>query len=1039
MINLTPDIFRRKTPLSILLPALVVLLWAVGCAAALAQSVAQIDVRTGRHDGYSRVVFEWPASTGYAVEKQSDETVVIRFKKSGEFDLATVKSDLPSNLLALREGDKQTEQLTVEIDIPEQSRTRDFSIGNRIILDVYDPPGGPVESPDKPEASPESVDQKQENRQQQEVETARTSQAETPPQNDAYRVENARPVDTPDVDVDPLDDAKPLKERARIDEDLPPPPSRYRIEENHTITITSTRAIFVSAFERQGDLWIIHNQPDNNVPPKLVGPEKDKFPEFEDVTIGDGFKAFRLGLPANAEVYTEGGGLLWRINVVTRRPDIEYTAPRSLFDDNGEASQFWDMPSAHFKVQFEDPDVGDQLIAVGVGKAGDFAGPDRQFVEHSVLPSYAGLVLKPKVDDLSVTLQDRGVLVSRDGGLALSKGQNLRKVFEQDEAPPQRSEDQSAYNDAAQSEGDDEERIRRIYNFTRWILGGPTSLRENENLLLENLKQADKVGKTENLLSLAKLFIANSRGAEAIGYLNYASDVTPDLAESPEFLALKGAAEAIAGQYQDAFDDYARADLDKYREIDLWRSIVLAGLGDWDQAGSVMPEDTTIVNSYPFPLRPEVALTLAEIALRDGRQDQADDLLAIPKAVSDQLNRFQKAALDYLSGEAHRQRGEKERAVALWEPLAESLDDLHRAKAGLALTKLLYEMGKIDEEEAINRLEQLRYGWRGDTLETRVYQALGDFYLKNRNYLKGLAVLRRGTELSSTPNLSRQITKQMSDAFETLFLTDEINKLSPLEAVSVYEEFQELTPAGEKGDRVIRKLAERLIEVGLLGRAASLIDYLVETRLSGIEASKAALRLASVQILDDKPDAALISLEKAEEFLAASRDPDYALDRDIALLKARAYSDKGMAQRAISTLSRIPRQEENVLKLRADIAWQNGKWNEAARALERLVARERISIQQPLSERQASLILNWAVALNLAGDRRALASLRNRFSTAVEETTRARLFDVVTRARQNTRLTDRETIRAIVSEVDLFEDFLTSYKQDIQQDKPSSN
>ena len=995
---------------------------------ALAQSNGneniKVDLRSARHDAYTRIVFDWPSAAGYSVSRPRDNQLKITFQKQGDYEFSSLSEIFSSgqsilNILDFKQDDDKAGRPSFLIKIPGEARIRDFSIGSRVILDIFDPPQGAVKSDLKAKEGPA----KQPSQDRQNI-TAKEEDRKS--QSSKIKPPVEKTVKAEPVVVEALDE-EVFEELEQQVKGFPEPPEDYVIQGNHTYSITSTRAIYLAAFKRAGDLWIVHNQPDNNVPPKLTGPQKDIFPKLKGLDIHNDYKVYKVRLPSNAEVYSEGGGLLWRINIVPDKPEKSPDTPQSVFSgpNNKIGSLLWNMPSADFYMTLKDPDVGDEINVVGVGKANDFSGPERFFIDIKTLPSFTGLAFLPKSDGVTVNIRDSKVFVSKKQGLAISRNQNLKKAFA--------TQDQPSLNLKAEEGTGKVNRLRSIYEFNRWIMGGPLNLRENENLLLEEINQKDAVGKTETLLSLAKLYLANNRGPEALGYLQYAGDVLPDLKESPEFLALMGSAEALAGRFQDAFEDYAAADLDKYHEIDLWRAMVLSGLGDWGQAGEILPEDTSIVNSYPSPLRQSVALSLAEVALRDGRQDQADDLLAIPKATSGQLDRFQKAALDYLSGEAHRQRGENERAVDLWEPLANSLDDLHRVKAGLALTKLMYKMEKIDEAEAIDRLEQLRYSWRGDALEARVYKALGSFYLKNNNFLKGLGILRRGMELKTTPTLSSEMSKMMTEAFETLFLSNKINELSPLEAVSVYEQFQELTPAGKKGDRIVRKLAERLVDVGLLGRASELMNYLIETRLTGINASKAALRLATIQLMDDRPDAALNSLKKAQEFFVTSMRSDLDFSRDIALLKARALSEKGQIQKALETLSEMREQDKDVLRLKADIAWQNGRWTQAAQALERLVARQRISIQQGLTEKQASLILNWAVALNLAGDRRALANVKNRFTSAMAETTRARLFNVVTRARQNVRLTDRETIQAIVSEVDMFSDFLSTYDKSAQE------
>jgi hypothetical protein len=69
-----------------------------------------------------------------------------------------------------------------------------------------------------------------------------------------------------------------------------------------------------------------------------------------------------------------------------------------------------------------------------------------------------------------------------------------------------------------------------------------------------------------------------------------------------------------------------------------------------------------------------------------------------------------------------------------------------------------------------------------------------------------------------------------------------------------------------------------------------------------------------------------------------------------------------------------------------------------------------------------------AVALNLSSNRIGLANMREKYSDSMAQTDKARVFEVITRARQSGALADRETLMGVVSEVDLFKQFLDNYK-----------
>ena len=70
------------------------------------------------------------------------------------------------------------------------------------------------------------------------------------------------------------------------------------------------------------------------------------------------------------------------------------------------------------------------------------------------------------------------------------------------------------------------------------------------------------------------------------------------------------------------------------------------------------------------------------------------------------------------------------------------------------------------------------------------------------------------------------------------------------------------------------------------------------------------------------------------------------------------------------------------------------------------------------------MVLNWAVTLNLSNNRYVLANVRERYSDMMSVTPYAEQFEVITRPRQNIFLADRETIKSIISEVDIFKGFL---------------
>jgi predicted negative regulator of RcsB-dependent stress response len=277
--------------------------------------------------------------------------------------------------------------------------------------------------------------------------------------------------------------------------------------------------------------------------------------------------------------------------------------------------------------------------------------------------------------------------------------------------------------------------------------------------------------------------------------------------------------------------------------------------------------------------------------------------------------------------------------------------------------------------------------------------------------------------------MGKEVTEYMTTQFRKLFIDDQSKDVSPLDLVSIYDEFKELTPIGDEGDIFVQNLAERLVEIDLLGRASDLLQHQLDHRLTGESAVRVGTRLAAIQLLDNKPDRALESLKKTENVLNQTVSTDSAaIAREVRLLKARALSKLNEADKALAILRGMP-NDKDVNRLRADIAWNAGQWGQAASAFADLITEENISLTRPPSDYQSNLIINEAIALNLSGNRSDLDKLRERYGDVMAQSEKAKIFDLVTRPRQLGMLADKDSVGSLISEVDLFGDFLENYRK----------
>jgi predicted negative regulator of RcsB-dependent stress response len=991
----------------------------------LAQAAEKVSVRTGVHDGYSRVVFAWPATPSYTAQT-SGNALTLTFTKEAEF---TIDGAAPQAITRITGF--STTPTSATITHATGQTVRHFVIGNRIIVDIK----GPASASDPAAAVSPQTNAVAEPESSKPVELLTQAVRDTPPiEAEPPKAEEpaaATAVVAPAAPVAPEASPKIVVDKTAppVAEAVKPPPPKF---DAHMINITGTQAIGMAVFERSGVLWLVIDQENYPIFPQLAGPQKDSFPQFEQISLKGG-TAFTLKLPGTFKIYGEGGGLIWKV-VLTPNPRpsraVEFTR---AFDQTKKPGGrlVWPVADARNIIDITDPQVGDDLKAVTVIASKSFSGSPQDYVEFSTLSAPIGLVLRPKVDDLVVAKGTKDVTLSREpNGLALSAESDLAtlKLQSQKKAAAMPDPDTPAVSEAAASNAPPvDNRFTRIFAFDNWLMGGPSALHENQRIIMSAISEKTDQGKAEDLITLAKMELANGRGPEALGFLDFANQLVKDLSTNPEFIALRGAAESLHGQCDQGFRDFSDKSLDAISEVKYWRAYCLAHLEDWKQAEEIMPKDISLLAHYPEGVQIPVGLTLTEVALRAGDTDTADKILEILEANDDKLSLAYRSALDYLRGESRRQQGDFGGMKDLWTPLSTGPDDLYRAKAGLALASQLLEKKEITPEAAIDKLEGLRYAWRGDELETAINYKLGRVYIEGNQPIKGLTLLRQSASLAPNSDLGQQITAYMTNTFKSLYLDNKIKDLNPIDAVTIYDEFAELIPAGPEGDKVSRQLAERLVDADLLPRAENILQAQVNGRVTGIEGAEVALRLASIQLLDGKPDKALATLTKADEMLlTAPVEQGTSKRREIALLRARALSEQKKPEEAFAALSLL-QQEPDVLRLRADIAWRAKRWQDAADTLEELVNKLNIDMTKPMNADEADTVMNWAVALYLADNRFVLANLREKYADAMAQTPLSRKFDVITRPRQNSLLADRATINSIIGETDIFKGFLDSF------------
>jgi len=332
---------------------------------------------------------------------------------------------------------------------------------------------------------------------------------------------------------------------------------------------------------------------------------------------------------------------------------------------------------------------------------------------------------------------------------------------------------------------------------------------------------------------------------------------------------------------------------------------------------------------------------------------------------------------------------------------------------------------KIETKEAIEELEKLRFAWRGDDFEFNLLRKLGTLYFTEKDFRNALLSLKQAATHFRRHPRTPEVTQEMSLAFTRLYLDGDADDMPPVRAIALYEEFKELTPAGEKGDLMIRRLADRLVAVDLLDRAAKLLENQVNFRLKGVEKAKVGAKLALIHMMNRK-------LEQAIKVLADTDGP--GLPAELAEtrrhLQARTLMELKRNDQALVVLTDDESRAADVI--RAEMFWRSQNWPDAAQSLRRVVKAMEIPRNAKLDNKQGKYILNLGVSLVLGGNERGLARVREKYEAQMNESAYADAFQLITSA-SSRGLIDFRTVSRRVKEVESFQAFMAAYQERLNE------
>ncbi len=699
-----------------------IVLWGIPVRTLLADTL--VPVRVGSHEGYGRVVFDLPPHTEYRVTQQGDH-VVVQF--IGGVTIGA-SSAAPHNVLGVTGGAGQA-----ELAVAPGTVIRDWRMGDRVVIDVWDQGAAPVVRPAAAEGSKAKS-------------TSGAGQTVAPAVKDANGAGPpaikpptgaASPAVAPAAAVSPLPAALPSpvvlpthnpasvpanssqkSSPAGVQPDATPvpsasPPVPVSPSAAGTAAVAAQASDQAQATQVAQVAQVAPVAPvapnaavaDVNVQP-VATPASVLTVPFESAV---GAAAFRRGDAAivvfdqrtpidTAALHddpvfgTATVQLLPAATVIRIRLDVGVALALSR------TANVWRIATAAAApmlrpistsvsdnrlvlsaiatgsvVAIADPDTGTTLLVGTQLHEGQGMPVRRRSAEFTLLPTWQGVAVEALGDMMAMRpMQDGFVLTGGADGLAVS--------------PPTDVADLLAHTDG----------LTRQFDFPSLP---STALMQRLGRQVTDDATTPPLGRGPKRQAVARTMISLGLGAEAQAVLQLAVADDPHAAASPDDAALGSIAALVAHRPEDAtgLNDPQVAGAD---DMALWRAVRHAELQkDPAPAAAIFSATLPLLLGYPAGMRDRVLPLVAETLVAGGEIATATALLDARK---------DDATLDFARGMLLEARGDGAGALAIYDRLSQSRDQSVHARAAVRAVGAQLAAGGIDAKQAAERLDALR-------------------------------------------------------------------------------------------------------------------------------------------------------------------------------------------------------------------------------------------------------------------------------------------------------------------------------------------
>lgn len=754
------------------------------------------------------------------------------------------------------------------------------------------------------------------------------------------------------------------------------------------------RDIASAVFRRGDTLWMLFDTPIGIVPPAQSDALDAIASGFTVIPAGE-TQIVRVDLSTQRLATLASEGRAWVLSV----GDVLLNATEPLAlkrnrDRDGHFEMLAGLGRPYKVHSFRDPVVGDVLDVVTAFAPARGTVRDLDYVDFDALRSVHGLVVRADNPALKVEVTADAARISAPEGLALSD----------QEAPRQLDAGNAAeFRDS-------------FVDFAMLRASDPGAFAARREDLSANASSKEGRAREVARLSLAQFYVGNQFAQEALGVLRVLDSELKSEDLRKKVRLTSAIADVLAGRSLDALGILTDPGFAEEVDAVMWRAMARSDSDDFVGARKDALIAEAVIDGYPVWVQQKFLFDAARAALETSDPRLAQHYLE--RLAFAQLDPEQVTLYQLLQGRiAEADERFSEALESYGQVIAADIRPT-RAEAVYRTLLVLRATGQIDLAKATETLSAEAMLWRGNALEVDMEKLLAELYFEHKDFRRGFEITREAAARNAESKPIETLMLEAQGQFAELFLNGAADQLADVDALSLYYDFRELTPAGAKGDEMIRNLAQRLVKVDLLGQAADLLEYQIDSRLEGVAKAQVAADLALIRIADRNPEGALRALNRTR---IANLAP--SLDRRRRILEARALIDADREDLAIDLLGRVEGRDADLL--RVDGYWKARNYLAASNLIETVYSGESGA---GLTQAARLDIIKAAVGLVLVDDTLGLSRLRSKFAERLAQSGEWALFDYITRPDADPVGQTFKAAAKMVASIDSITSFLDAYR-----------